>query len=159
MIGVIEKMGMVLVDVTLLVLMSSMLKFSYNFMKLSILNKKKHEYDPVAQLHFQDHATAVIFALIGSTLGTVSAIWHIFEQHILRMQTWASEVSLSISFVMLGISGAMFMRHMIKEETPGHPFYVREYGENYDPIVGQEKAHEHKSISEVLKSAKKELFK
>ena len=36
------------------------------------------------------------------------------------------------SLIVLLLSGILFMRHMILEETPGHPYFVKEYS-----IVGE----------------------
>jgi len=123
------------VDILVFMVMASMLKLSYAFTKLSLKNREAHVSDAVAQMHYQDHAVAVIFSLIGSTIGTVMSVFHILQQHVLLVDIYWSEIGLCSGFIFLALSGIMFMRHMICEETPGHPYYVREHGLEEDPQV------------------------
>jgi len=125
---------MIAVDIVVLMVMTSTLRFSLSFTKLSLRNKKAHNLDAVSQMHFHDHAIAVIFSLVGSSVGVLMAAFHILQQHILRVDTYWSEMGLAGSFVILACSGLLFMRHMICEETPGHPYYIREYLSSEDSI-------------------------
>ena len=68
---------------------------------------------------------AAAFAFLGSLLGTLYSFIHLFNSH----QGSLSESPFTVAMLLLLISGIAFMLHMIKEQTPGHPFYVREMGE------------------------------
>jgi uncharacterized membrane protein YjfL (UPF0719 family) len=73
-----------------------------------------------------EHAIAASLAFIGSLLGVLYSLVHLFniEQGVL------AELPFTISMLFLLFSGIAFMLHMIKEQTPHHPFYVRENGED-----------------------------
>jgi len=83
---------------------------------------KTHLNDPVVQQHFAEHAIAAALAFLGSLIGVIYSVVHLFSIR----QGELPETPFSVAILLLLLSGIAFMQHMIKEQTPGHPFYVRE---------------------------------
>jgi len=96
------------------------------FFILSFHTRNKHPDDSVIQQHFLEHAVAGLFSFIGSFIGTIWSVIHLLSTN----QGELSENGFSVAILFLLFSGIAFMYHMIKEQTPGHPFYVREVGHN-----------------------------
>jgi len=117
---------MYLIDAGRVALFSIFLVATLRFFYLAWQTHNAHSDDVVVQQHFLEHAIASSFAFIGSLLGMLYSLVHLFsvEQGVL------SEIPFTISMLFLLISGIAFMVHMIKEQTPHHPFYVRENGED-----------------------------
>jgi len=96
------------------------------FFYLAWQTHNAHSDDVVVQQHFMEHAIAASFAFIGSLLGVLYSLVHLFSVE----QGALAELPFTISMLFLLISGIAFMIHMIKEQTPNHPYYVRENGED-----------------------------
>jgi len=117
---------MYLLDAGRVTLFSIFFVATVRFFYLAWQTRNAHSDDVIVQQHFMEHAIAAAFAFIGSLIGVLYSLVHLFsiEQGVL------SEMPFSISMLFLLISGIAFMVHMIKEQTPHHPFYVRENGED-----------------------------
>jgi len=117
---------MTLLDAGRVALFSVFLVATLRFFYLSWQTRDAHSDDVVVQQHFMEHVVAAAFAFIGSLLGVLYSIVHLFstEQGVL------SEMPFTVSLVFLLVSGVAFMIHMIKEQTPHHPFYIRENNED-----------------------------
>jgi len=117
---------MYLLDAGRVTLFSIFLVATVRFFYLAWQTRNAHSDDVVVQQYFMEHAVAASLAFIGSLLGTLYSIVHLFsaEQGVL------SEMPFTISVLFLLISGIAFMIHMIKEQTPHHLFYIRENGED-----------------------------
>lgn len=120
---------MLLVDLTVFSFTTSLAKYSLDFLSISSKNKKEHEHDVVSQLHFQEHVSAVVIQLVGSTIAALGSFVHILDQHFLGSKlSYSIEITESVGFILIALSSIIFLNHMKKEETPGHPFFMREYG-------------------------------
>jgi len=117
---------MYLLDAGRVALFSIFLVATLRFFYLAWQTHNAHSDDVVVQQHFMEHAIAAAFAFIGSLLGVLYSIVHLFsvEQGVL------SETPFTVSMLFMLISGVAFMIHMIKEQTPHHPFYIRENNED-----------------------------
>lgn len=117
---------MYLLDAGRVVLFASFLLATLWFFKLSWSTHKTHPDDNLVQQHFAEHAVAAALAFIGSLLGVLYSLAHLFASK----QGALSEMPFTVVTLFLLLSGIAFMLHMIKEQTPGHPFYVREVGDS-----------------------------
>jgi len=107
-------------------LFSIFLVATLRFFYLSWQTRNTHSDDVVVQQHFMEHIVAAAFAFMGSLIGTLYSIVHLFSTD----QGELSELPFTVSLVFLLVSGGAFMVHMIKEQTPHHPFYIRENHED-----------------------------
>jgi len=117
---------MYLIDAGRVVLFVAFLVATLRFFYLSWQTRNAHSDDVVVQQHFLEHALAAAFAFIGSLLGTLYSIVHLFSGE----QGGLPEMPFTVSLFFLLVSGIAFMVHMLKEQSPHHPFYVRENGED-----------------------------
>jgi len=115
-------MMMYALDAGRVILFAAFLIASLRFFYLAWNTHKQHPNDAVVQQHFAEHAVAATFAFLGSLLGTIYSIVHLFSPN----QGELSEAPFTVAMFFLLLSGTAFMLHMIREQTPGHPFYVRE---------------------------------
>jgi len=117
---------MYLLDAGRVTLFSIFLVATLRFFYLAWHTRNAHSDDVVVQQHFMEHAVAASFAFTGSLIGVLYSIVHLFsiEQGIM------SEMPFTWSLFFLLVSGIAFMVHMIKEQSPHHPFYVRENGQD-----------------------------
>ena len=116
---------MYLLDAGRVVLFTGFLCATLRFFYLTWQTHKTHPDDPIVQQHFMEHSIAAAFAFIGSLIGSLYSVVHLFSLD----QGVLSEIPFSVAMMFLLLSGIAFMVHMIKEQTPNHPFYVRENGE------------------------------
>ena len=114
-----------IIDAARLVCCRGFLLATLRFFQLSWETRNAHADDVIVQQHFMEHAVAASMAFMGSLIGVVYSFVHLFSSH----QNMLSETPFSIAMLLLLISGMAFMVHMIKEQTPGHPYYIRETGE------------------------------
>jgi len=91
----------------------------------TLLNLKTHGHDIITHRHFFEHAVAVAFVSVGALFMIVSDSVHLFSQ----IQSAVIEYPESIPEMLLRAGIFLFLIHMIKEQTPNHPFYIREYKE------------------------------
>jgi len=117
---------MYLLDAGRVTLFSAFLIATLRFFYLAWQTRNAHSDDTVVQQHFMEHAIASSFAFIGSLIGVVYSIVHLFS----IKQGIMSEIPFTVSLFFLLASGIAFMIHMIKEQTPHHLFYIRENGED-----------------------------
>jgi len=113
-------------DAARVVAFGSFFSATVYFFYLSWTNRNNHADDAIIQQHFMEHALAASFALLGSLVGTVWSTVHMLSLE----QGTLPEYPFSTAIVFLLISGMLFMLHMIKEQTVGHPYYQREMGED-----------------------------
>jgi len=134
---------MYLLDAGRVTLFSIFLVATLRFFYLAWQTRNAHSDDAVVQQHFLEHAIASSFAFIGSLLGVLYSLVHLFsiEQGVM------SEMPFTVSLFFLLVSGIAFMVHMIKEQNPSHPFYVRENG--LDEAALKAKVEELESMSNV----------
>jgi len=118
-------MMMIIIDAARVVLFGGFLAATLRFFQLSWKTRNAHSDDVIVQQHFMEHAAAASMAFMGALIGVVYSIVHLFSTH----QSTLSEKPFSIAMLFLLISGMAFMLHMIKEQTPNHPYYIRETGE------------------------------
>ena len=118
-------MMMIIIDAARVVLFGCFLAATLRFFQLSWNTRHAHADDVIVQQHFMEHAVAASMAFMGSLVGVVYSFVHLFSSH----QNMLSEKPFSIAILFLLVSGMAFMLHMIKEQTPGHPYYIRETGE------------------------------
>ena len=120
---------MIIMDSMMIVIFSKFLYSIIKFMKMAKQNIAEHSEDAVASLHFQEHTLAAWFGMTGSAISLVASIFHAVYQNIIGQPVvpYIEELQ-SLGLVFLVISGWLFIQHMTKEETKGHPFYIREYG-------------------------------
>jgi len=117
---------MYLIDAGRVTLFSTFLISTVWFFILAWRTHNKHADDEVVQQHFLEHAIAASFAFIGSMLGVLYSVVHLFSHE----QGTLSELPFTVSLFFLLISGIAFMMHMVKEQTPQHDFYIRENGKD-----------------------------
>jgi len=117
---------MYLIDAGRVTLFSIFLVATLRFFYLAWQTRNTHSDDVVVQQHFMEHAVAAAFAFIGSLIGTLYSIVHLFSVEQGRLP----EMPFTVALFFLLVSGVAFMIHMIKEQTPHHPFYVRENGDD-----------------------------
>jgi len=115
---------MYLLDAGRVVLFAGFFIATLRFFYLTWKTRQSHPDDPIVQQHFAEHSVAAVLAFIGSLIGVLYAIAHLFSID----QGHLSEMPFTIAMLFLLLSGTAFMIHMIKEQTPGHPFYIRENG-------------------------------
>ena len=113
---------MILIDSARVILFLSFFIAAMRFFYLAWNTHKTHSDDPVVQQHFAEHSIAAALAFIGSLIGVLYSIVHLFSSD----QGALSEYPFTIAMLFLLMSGTAFMVHMIREQTPGHAFYVRE---------------------------------
>ena len=102
------------------------------FIRLARFNVDHHPNDVVARQHFSEHFLAASVAFAGTATTTVFSVLHLIGQDILQVplvNIEQIEMWRNISMSVLVFGSVMFALHMISEETPGHQFYIREYGE------------------------------
>jgi len=92
-------------------------------------SRNVHRDDEIIQQHFLEHSIASFFAFLGSSLGFVWSIVHLFSVD----QNTLPEIPFTVSSMLLIAGAFLFVVHMTKEQTPGHPFYQREVGEEPAP--------------------------
>jgi len=117
---------MYLIDAGRVALFVVFLVATLRFFYLAWQTRNAHSDDTVVQQHFLEHAIAAAFAFIGSLLGVLYSIVHLFSVE----QGLMAEIPFTASLFFLLASGIAFMVHMIKEQSPHHPFYVRENSED-----------------------------
>jgi len=117
---------MYLIDAGRVTLFSIFLVATLRFFYLAWQTHNAHSDDAVVQQHFLEHAVASSFAFIGSLIGVLYSIVHLFSAE----QGTMPEIPFTVALFFLLVSGIAFMVHMIKEQSPSHPFYVREHGED-----------------------------
>jgi len=117
---------MYLLDAGRVVLFGLFLIATIRFFYLSWNTHNIHSNDVVVQQHFMEHAIAAFFAFMGSMLGVVYSLIHLFSSK----QGTLSEIPFTVAETFILISCIAFMIHMIKEQTPKHPFYIRENGKD-----------------------------
>jgi len=134
---------MYLLDAGRVTLFSMFIAATLRFFYLAWQTRNAHSDDAVVQQHFLEHAIASSLAFIGSLLGAIYSIVHLFSVE----QGTMSEIPFTASLFFLLVSGIAFMVHMIKEQNPSHPFYVRENGINEAELKA--KIEELESMSNV----------
>jgi len=134
---------MYLLDAGRVTLFSIFLVATLRFFYLAWQTHNAHADDAVVQQHFLEHAIASSLAFTGSLLGAIYSIVHLFSVE----QGTMSEIPFTASLFFLLVSGIAFMVHMIKEQNPSHPFYVRENGLN--EVVLKARIKELESMSNV----------
>jgi len=117
---------MYLLDAGRVALFTVFLVATLKFFYLAWQTRNAHSDDPVVQQHFLEHAVAAAFAFVGSLIGAIYSIVHLFSVE----QGGLPEMPFTAALFFLLLSGIAFMLHMIKEQTPYHPFYVRENGDD-----------------------------
>jgi len=117
-------MTMLLFDASRFAICVLFLIFTLRFFYLSLKTVNSVEGDNVTMHHFIEHLVATAFSFLGSIIGSIYSFIHLF----IGKQGELPEYPFTISLFLIVISGILFMIHMIKEQTPGHPFYMREYG-------------------------------
>jgi len=111
-----------LMDAGRVVIFMAFLAATVKFFILAWNTRKRHPDDEVVQQHFMEHAIAALLGFIGSLVGFIYSLAHLFSIE----QEGLSEFPFTVAMFFMLCSGIAFMSHMIKEQTPGHPFYVRE---------------------------------
>jgi len=117
------------------------MSFSYlysagKFVKAAKRNMKEHRKNRINEEHFTDHFWASLVGIFGGCLVFAFSILHFIGQNIYIIANSILEkieYGENIGFVCVLFSGVMFMYHMKAEETPGHPFYIQEYGTKDKP--------------------------
>jgi len=116
-------MTMILFDALRLIVCILFLVFTLRFFYLSLKTVKIIEDNNIMMTHFIEHLVATAFSFLGSMVGAIYSFIHLFSAD----QGELPEYPFTISLFLIVISGLLFMVHMVKEQTPGHPFYMREY--------------------------------
>jgi len=116
---------MIIMDAARVIVFAVFLLATLRFFWLSWQTRNTHPNDVIVQQHFAEHAIAGGFAFIGALVGLLYSIPHLFSPY----QGHLNEIPFTVATLFLLLSGIGFMLHMIKEQTPGHAFYVRENGE------------------------------
>jgi len=116
---------MMIFDSLRVVLFATFLIVTLRFFYLAWQTKDAHPDDAVVQQHFLEHAIAACLAFIGSLLGTLYSFVHLFTTR----QGHLMEEPFTVAMFFMLASGIAFMWHMCNEQTPNHPFYVRENGD------------------------------
>jgi len=101
------------------------------FIKMSKSNLEHHKDSSVVLEHYTDHLHACMIGLIGGVLSFSFSVIHFLAQNIFELGEAALdqiEYGMDFGIIMVLVSGIMFMLHMAREETPGHPYYIQEYG-------------------------------
>ena len=113
---------MYLMDAGRVIIFLAFLAATVRFFVLAWHTRESHPDDEVVQQHFMEHAIASALGFVGSLVGFIYSLVHLFsiEQNVLP------EFPFTVAMFFMLCSGIAFMSHMIKEQTPGHPFYVRE---------------------------------
>ena len=126
-------MIMMLVDSFVCALAGLYLITVFQFIRAARQNLTEHYSDAIVSLHFTDHLYSSVVGLIGGTITFASSVFHFIAQNIIIKSDLILrqiEICEDLGVIVIFFSGIMFMIHMRKEETPGHPFYIREYGED-----------------------------
>ena len=113
---------MYLMDAGRVVIFAAFLAATIKFFILAWNTRKSHPDDEIVQQHFMEHAIASALGFVGSLVGFIYSIAHLFSVK----QGGLDEFPFTVAMAFMLFSGIAFMSHMIKEQTPGHPFYVRE---------------------------------
>jgi len=117
---------MYLMDAGRVVIFAAFLAATLRFFVLAWNTRKSHPDDEIVQQHFMEHAIASSLGFIGSLVGVIYSIVHLFSIE----QGGLDEFPFTVAMFFMLTSGIAFMAHMIKEQTPGHPFYLRENEKN-----------------------------
>jgi len=130
---IIPDIGMALSDSSMVAVSGLCLLQALKFISRAKDNAAAHDKDAVVQQHFLEHFLACIVSIVGAGITLAASVAHLVEQNILL----SSDASLrtieyfqDIGCGMIIVSVVFFMMHMQHEETKGHPFYCREYGED-----------------------------
>jgi len=130
---------MVFPSITMMMVMDSIvcglaatyLMSTIHFIRTARGNVGAHPDDAIAQQHFTDHLNASMIGLFGGTLAFGFSILYFFAQNVFPTPpniVDQIEIGKSLGIISVLGSGVSFMMHMMKEETPSHPYYIREYG-------------------------------
>jgi len=117
---------MYVIDSIRVVLFSLFLLTTLRFFWLAWQTREAHPDDLIVQQHFTEHVFAAALAFVGSLLGSIYSLVHLFT---LEQKGGLTEFPFTVAMFFLLLSGTAFMLHMIKEQTPDHPYYIRENGE------------------------------
>jgi len=123
---------MIAVDTFVCVASSLYLYNAIAFVRAARRNVEQHKTNTITQEHFTDHLYACVVGLLGGSLSFVFSILHFLAQNIFTSEESILsniEYGSDLGIVFVFVSGVMFMAHMTREETPGHPYFVQEYGD------------------------------
>jgi len=98
----------------------------WRFLCMAQGNVGKHESGSDEAFHFVDHLIAGTLGFIGCTVGAMVSIVHLVLQNT-GSHAVPEYVELlgNVAYSLLFIAATLFVHHMIKEETPGHPFFYQ----------------------------------
>jgi len=121
-----------LVDSTVCALSGAYLAKAFDFIIKANKNKKMHCSNPINREHFTEHLVSCATGLVGGVLSFGFSLIHFFAQNVFNLSENVLsqiEYGTDAGIIMVLVSGMMFMDHMTREETRGHPFFAKEYGE------------------------------
>ncbi len=94
------------------------------FLVAAFNNRGRHGFGSIEHDHFVEHAVAGGLGFVGCVIGVICAVVHLILQntgnHFVPPDV---EIIENVSRGVLLISASMFVHHMIREESPHHPFY------------------------------------
>ena len=96
----------------------------FRFLYAAYCNRGMHGVNSVEHDHFIEHTIAGGVGFVGCVVGAVMSAVHLVLQNTGDYTVPPHiEIIANISYGMLFIAAALFVHHMIKEETPTHKFY------------------------------------
>jgi len=126
----IEQITLTVLNLMVALVMLTTISETLEFRRLSKENTVMEKLKGVALLHFQDHAIAVFLSYLGSWVGLIASLYSIVAINIFGSSDLFNQYAgMCIAITLASISRWLFLRHMIAEETPGHPFYIMEHRE------------------------------
>jgi len=121
---------MLINDIGIICLLGTFIGNAYHYIILASKNTAEHAKDPIVQQHFSEHAFACMFAFLFGSSAFAFSVLHLVYQNFsnIVLPMWL-EIGQTVSYGGLILVGILFIVHMRREETVGHPFFIREYGD------------------------------
>jgi len=96
----------------------------FGFIRAAHANRGTHGIGSMEEDHFIEHVVSGSIGFLGCSIGAIMAVIHLVLQntgsHVVPISV---EIISNIADGLLFVAASMFVHHMIKEETPSHPFY------------------------------------
>jgi len=124
--------AMIAMDSVICAASATYLLEAIHFVQAAKVNIDNHKMDGVRREHFTDHLWACSIGVLGGVVSFAFSLIHFIAQNILHLcEDMISQIEYGTDtgMALVLLSGVLFMLHMRREETPGHPFYVQEYGD------------------------------
>jgi hypothetical protein len=106
---------------------------AFAFINQAKTNYIEHSSNSVIKEHFTEHLVGCSVGILGGVISFGFSIIHFLAQNIYGASLAMIkqiEYGTDIGGILILASGILFLEHMTREETKGHPYYIQEYGQH-----------------------------